>query len=128
MPGIILNCTKNTELTPPCFARTFVSPSFNKKQPKLDQGDQNDQDAIQLTITVTIYHQHTKNGRAHERSNTMDHLSHTLPRQSPAANHQRYLYRSSWTPALRCAGRLPGRILGRRFPHCLSSNLRGCLC
>ena len=58
----------------------------------------------------------------------MDYLSHTLPRQSPATNHQRYLYRSSRTTALRCARRLPGRILGRHFPHCVSSNLRGRLC
>jgi hypothetical protein len=58
----------------------------------------------------------------------MDYLSHTLPRQSPATNHQLYLYRSSRTTSLRCAGRLPGRILGRHFPHCFSSNLRGRLC
>jgi len=58
----------------------------------------------------------------------MDHLSHPLPRQSPATQFQFDLHRRSRPSALRLQGRLPRRILRRRSAHSSPSNLRGRVC
>jgi hypothetical protein len=58
----------------------------------------------------------------------MDHLSHPLPRQSPATQFQFDLHRRSRPSALRLQGRLPRRILRRCPAYRSPSNLRGYLC
>jgi hypothetical protein len=58
----------------------------------------------------------------------MDHLSHSLPRQSQATQFQFDLHRRSRPSAIRLQGRLPRRILRRCPAHRSPSNLRGCLC
>ena len=58
----------------------------------------------------------------------MDHLSHSLPRQSQTTHHQPHFHRRSRSSTFRIEGRLPRRILRWSAAHRPSSDLRGCLC
>src|ERR1022692_289555 len=54
----------------------------------------------------------------------MDHLSHPVPGQSQATNHQPHLHRRPRPSTLGTQRRLPGRVLRRRSPHRFPSDLR----
>jgi hypothetical protein len=126
-PDIFLNCTKNTELTPRPFARTFVhAPKYSSNNPGQRQLPARDETwAIgrirhHLPLEIKIW-------STHESNNAMDHLSHPFSGQSQATHHQPFLHRRSRPSTLRPQGRLPRRILRRCSPHRTSSDLRGYL-
>jgi len=60
---IFLNCTKNTELTPPWFARTFTLVLSTKNELQLDSKIRNRSGCkVGLAAAVTIHHK-LKNGQ-----------------------------------------------------------------
>ena len=128
MATIFLNCTKNTELTPPWFARTVAFVLSTKMNSNSIRRYEPDRGAKLVWLQPSRFTTTSRMVSAYESSNSLDHLSHPLFGQSQTAHHQPHLHRRSRPSTLRLQGRLPRRILRRRSPHRLSPDLRGCLC
>jgi hypothetical protein len=144
---IFLNCTKNTELTPRSFARTFSfvlnqkiktnsAGDTNRRRHEFDDTNQHDTNRRETKnpgpspnpLAIFIRHQNKTGQENHESNNAMDYLSHSLPGQSQTTHYQPRLHRCPRPATLRSQGRLSRRILRRRSPHRPSTNLRGHLC
>jgi len=127
-PELFLNCTKNTELTPRPFTRTF-SFAFNQKTKSNSAEDTNRHETKRTLYSTSVSHHHTITAKlvANESNNPMDYLPHPFFGQSQTTHHQPEFHRRPRPSALRSQRRLSRRILRRCSPHRAPSNLRGYL-
>jgi hypothetical protein len=127
-PELFLNCTKNTELTPRPFTRTF-SFAFNQKMKSNSAEDTNRHETKRALSSTSVSHHHTITAKlvTDESNYAMDYLPHPFSGQSQTTHHQPEFHRRPRPSALRSQRRLSCRILRRCSPHRAPSNLRGYL-
>src|SRR5229473_905137 len=116
--ALFLNCTKNTELTAPPFARTVTSlpKKYKTENESVDIWSERSQ-ALQFSGTRAEFILNNPAGLARHESNRLEDLPHQILSQRKTTQLRPRFHRLSRPPAFRPPRRLPRRILGRPSAH-----------